>query len=87
MRRLAIGLLVVLVAAAPAGADIVDKKQSVDERIASLQGRVQAAKEKEAALQSEIDAVSDEDPRARAARSATSRSAWRRSSTSSSCAS
>jgi murein DD-endopeptidase MepM/ murein hydrolase activator NlpD len=58
MRRLVIGLLVVLIVAAPAGADIVDKKQSVDERIASLQGRVQAAKEKEAALQSEIDAVS-----------------------------
>jgi murein DD-endopeptidase MepM/ murein hydrolase activator NlpD len=58
MRRLAIGLVLVLAAAAPAGADIVDKKQSVDERIASLQGRVQAAKEQEAALQSEIDAVS-----------------------------
>ena len=58
MRRLAIGLLVVLAAASPAGADIVGKKQSVDSRIASLQSRVATAKQKEAALQGEIDAVS-----------------------------
>ncbi len=58
MRRLAIGLLVVLAAASPAGADIVGKKQSVDSRIASLQSRVAAARQKESALQGEIDAVS-----------------------------
>jgi murein DD-endopeptidase MepM/ murein hydrolase activator NlpD len=58
MRRLAIGLLVVLAAAAPAGADIVDKKQSVDDRIATLQTRVEAAQQRESALRSEIDAVS-----------------------------
>ena len=60
MRRLLVGLLVVLAAATPAGADIVDKKHSVDDRIASLQGRVQAAKEKEAALKGEIDSVSSQ---------------------------
>ena len=58
MRRFALGLLAVLVVAAPAGADIVDRKQSVDTRIASLQDRVADAKEKEAALKAEIDAVS-----------------------------
>ena len=47
-----------LLVSAPAGADIVDRKQSVDSRIASLQDRLAKAKEKEAALQQEIDAVS-----------------------------
>jgi murein DD-endopeptidase MepM/ murein hydrolase activator NlpD len=56
--RLVLGLVVLLAAAAPAGADIVDKKQSVDSRIAALQDRVSAAREREAALQKEIDAVS-----------------------------
>ena len=58
MRRVLLGLIVVLAAASPAGADTIGKKQSVDARIASLQTRVQASKEKEAALQGEIDAVS-----------------------------
>jgi murein DD-endopeptidase MepM/ murein hydrolase activator NlpD len=58
MRRLALGLVVVLVVAAPAGADIVDRKQSVDARINSLQDRVAAAKQKETALRAEIEAVS-----------------------------
>ncbi len=58
MRRLVIGLLAVLVLAGPAGADIVDKKQSVDDRISSLRSRLDAAKAKEAALQQEIDSVS-----------------------------
>ena len=58
MRRLAVGLLALLIVAAPAGADVVDRKQSVDSRIASLQDRVAAAKQKEAALQAEIDSVS-----------------------------
>jgi murein DD-endopeptidase MepM/ murein hydrolase activator NlpD len=51
-------LVALLVVAAPAGADIVDRKESVDSRIASLQDRVEAAKQKEAALQAEIDSVS-----------------------------
>jgi murein DD-endopeptidase MepM/ murein hydrolase activator NlpD len=59
-RRLLIGALVVLAAAAPAFADIVDKKQSIDSRISRLQERVQAAKEREAQLHSEIDSVSGE---------------------------
>ncbi|HEY7694186.1 MAG TPA: peptidoglycan DD-metalloendopeptidase family protein [Gaiellaceae bacterium] len=58
MRRLALGLALLLLAATPAGADIVDRKQSVDARIAALQDRVAAAQEKETALQGEIDAVS-----------------------------
>ncbi len=58
MRRLVIGLVVLLVAAAPAGADVIGRKQAVDTRISSLQERVAAAKEKEAALQREIDGVS-----------------------------
>ena len=37
MRRLALGLVALLVVAAPAGADIVDRKQSVDSRITALQ--------------------------------------------------
>jgi murein DD-endopeptidase MepM/ murein hydrolase activator NlpD len=58
MRRLALGLVALLVVAAPAGADIVDRKQSVDARIASLQDRVAAAQEKEQALRQEVDEVS-----------------------------
>ena len=51
-------LAALAIAAAPAGADIVDKKQSVDSRIASLRDNVQAAKAREEALQREIDEVS-----------------------------
>jgi murein DD-endopeptidase MepM/ murein hydrolase activator NlpD len=58
MRRLALGLVALLVVAAPAGADIVDRKQSVDARIAALQDRVTAAQQREAALRQEIDDVS-----------------------------
>ena len=58
MRRLGVCLVALLVIAAPAGADIVDRKESVDSRIASLQDRVEAAKQKEAGLQAEIDSVS-----------------------------
>ncbi len=46
------------IAAAPAGADVIDKKRSVDSRIAGLRDNVQAAKAREAALQREIDEVS-----------------------------
>ena len=51
-------LAILATAAAPAGADIVDRKRSVDSRIASLRDNVQAAKAREATLQEEIDAVS-----------------------------
>jgi murein DD-endopeptidase MepM/ murein hydrolase activator NlpD len=58
MRRLAIGLLALLVVAAPAGADIVHRKDSVDARISSLQDRMAEEQQKEAALRAEIEAVS-----------------------------
>jgi murein DD-endopeptidase MepM/ murein hydrolase activator NlpD len=58
MRRLLVGLLVLLAAATPAAADVIEKKHSVDARIAQLRGRVQAAQQREAALQGEIDSVS-----------------------------
>src|SRR3954453_12593870 len=59
-RRLVIGVLALLVAATPAFADIVEKKNSIDSRIVELQGQVQGAKSKEAALQQEIDSVSSD---------------------------
>jgi len=58
MRRFVLGLIVVLAAAAPAAADVIEKKHSVDTRIAQLRDKVQAAREREAALQHEIDSVS-----------------------------
>jgi murein DD-endopeptidase MepM/ murein hydrolase activator NlpD len=60
IRRLAACALVVLAAATPAFADIVEKKHSIDNRIAELQDRVQATKDREAALQREIDSVSSD---------------------------
>ena len=57
-RRLVIGVLALLAAATPALADVVEKKQSIDAKIAALQDRVQTTKNREAALQQEIDAVS-----------------------------
>ena len=57
-RRIVIGVLVLLAAATPALADIVEKKQSIDAKIAGLQDRVQATKDREAELQQEIDDVS-----------------------------
>jgi len=59
-RRLLIGVLAALAAAAPALGDVVEKKQSIDSRIAHLQDRVQSTKDREAALQHEIDSVSGE---------------------------
>lgn len=58
MRRLVIGLAVLLAVGAPATAGIIAKKQSVDQRIADLRNRVEAAKAREAALQREIDSAS-----------------------------
>jgi murein DD-endopeptidase MepM/ murein hydrolase activator NlpD len=59
MRRLAIGILLVLVAATPAAADdVIGKKRSVDSRIAELRDTVQATREREAALEREISSVS-----------------------------
>ena len=61
VRRAALGFLLVVLAAAPAGADtILEQKQSVDAQIATLGERVQAAQEKEASLRAELDSVSSE---------------------------
>ena len=57
-RRLVVGVLALLAAATPALADVVEKKQSIDAKIAALQDRVEATKNREATLQQEIDAVS-----------------------------
>jgi murein DD-endopeptidase MepM/ murein hydrolase activator NlpD len=57
-RRLVIGVLALLAAATPALADVVEKKQSIDAKIAALQDRVETTKNREATLQQEIDAVS-----------------------------
>jgi murein DD-endopeptidase MepM/ murein hydrolase activator NlpD len=61
VRRAALGLLLVVLAAAPAGADtIIEQKQSVDAKIASLGARVQATQKKEASLRAELNSVSSE---------------------------
>ena len=53
-RRLLLGLIVMLIIAAPAGADIAGRKQSVDARIGRLQTQIAAAKQREAALAEDI---------------------------------
>jgi murein DD-endopeptidase MepM/ murein hydrolase activator NlpD len=53
-----VAFTVALAVAAPATAGIIEKKRSVDQRIADLQANVQAAREREAALQQEIDSAS-----------------------------
>jgi murein DD-endopeptidase MepM/ murein hydrolase activator NlpD len=58
-RRLVLVLAVALLAAAPAGADtIVDRKQSVDERIAALNEKVARIRGHERTLEGEIAAAS-----------------------------
>jgi murein DD-endopeptidase MepM/ murein hydrolase activator NlpD len=59
-RRILLGLVVVLAVAAPAlGDDIRDKKQSVDQQIASLDSRLAQHRAGERALRGEIDAVTE----------------------------
>ena len=54
-------LVLVVVAAAPAGADtIVERKQSVDAKIAALGEQVAKTQEREASLRAEVEAVSSE---------------------------
>ncbi|MER3412086.1 MAG: hypothetical protein C4305_07215, partial [Thermoleophilia bacterium] len=56
--RLALFTLLVLVVAAPAGADsIADRKQAVDSRIAALRERVDRMREQEEAVRAEIEAI------------------------------
>jgi murein DD-endopeptidase MepM/ murein hydrolase activator NlpD len=57
-RRLVLGAVALLAVAAPATAGIIDRKHSVDDRIAHLRERVAAAQQKEAALQHEIESAS-----------------------------
>jgi murein DD-endopeptidase MepM/ murein hydrolase activator NlpD len=57
-RRLVLGAVVVLAVAAPATAGVIQRKHSVDQRIAELRDRVEAAKRKEAVLEREIDSAS-----------------------------
>jgi murein DD-endopeptidase MepM/ murein hydrolase activator NlpD len=59
-RRLLVGLAFVLAVAAPAAADIIERKESVDDRIAELRERVEAAREREAVLEREIASTSAE---------------------------
>jgi murein DD-endopeptidase MepM/ murein hydrolase activator NlpD len=54
MRRFALALLILLVAAAPALGDDVTKKHHVDSRIAALNGRIAKQKQQEQALRSSV---------------------------------
>jgi murein DD-endopeptidase MepM/ murein hydrolase activator NlpD len=51
-------VLFALVAAAPAGGALSDRKQSVDERLSDVQAKLEQAKERESALSAEILSVS-----------------------------
>lgn len=57
LRRLALVLLVVLAAAAPAAADLGQRKHALDDRVVTLRDRIVAARAREQTLASEIDAV------------------------------
>jgi murein DD-endopeptidase MepM/ murein hydrolase activator NlpD len=59
MRRLALALLLLLVAAAPALGDDVAKKQQVDSRIASLQDKLDVQRQREHALRNEVAGYTD----------------------------
>jgi murein DD-endopeptidase MepM/ murein hydrolase activator NlpD len=54
MRRLAVALLLVLVAATPALGDDASKKHHIDSRIGALQGRISSHQKQEAALKGEV---------------------------------
>jgi murein DD-endopeptidase MepM/ murein hydrolase activator NlpD len=58
-RRLAIGLLLCLVLAAPAGADLTTRKQYVDGQILRLHEKIASAKAQEGVLTSQIDAYTE----------------------------
>ena len=59
MRRLALALLLLLVAAAPALGDDVAKKHQVDSRIASLQDKLDVQRQREHALRNEVAGYTD----------------------------
>jgi murein DD-endopeptidase MepM/ murein hydrolase activator NlpD len=58
-RRLALGLLLTLVLAAPAAGDPYDRKRAVDERIATLNERIAETRDREGALTEQISAVTE----------------------------
>jgi murein DD-endopeptidase MepM/ murein hydrolase activator NlpD len=61
VRRAALVLVLVVVAAAPAGADtIVERKQSVDAKIAALGARVAETQREESSLRAEVESASSE---------------------------
>jgi murein DD-endopeptidase MepM/ murein hydrolase activator NlpD len=61
VRRGALVLVLTVIAAAPAGADtIVDRKQSVDAKIAALGARVEKTRQREASLRARLASVSGE---------------------------
>jgi murein DD-endopeptidase MepM/ murein hydrolase activator NlpD len=61
VRRAAVVLVLAVIAAAPAGADtIVERKQSVDAKIAALGEQVANSQEREESLRAEVEAVSAE---------------------------
>jgi murein DD-endopeptidase MepM/ murein hydrolase activator NlpD len=51
---------ILLAIAAPAGAGVIERKQSVDQRIAALRSRLEEARAREAVLQTEIDGASEQ---------------------------
>ena len=58
-RRLALGLILTLVLAAPAAGDPYDRKRAVDERISTLNERIAEAREREGALTEQISDVTE----------------------------
>ena len=61
VRRAALVLVLAVVAAAPAGADtIVERKQSVDAKIAALGERVAETQQEEASLRAQVESASSE---------------------------
>ncbi len=61
VRRAALVLVLAVVAAAPAGADtIVERKQSVDAKIAALGARVAETQREESSLRAEVESASSE---------------------------
>jgi murein DD-endopeptidase MepM/ murein hydrolase activator NlpD len=59
-RRGLVGISLLLAIAAPAAAGVIERKQSVDQRIATLRSRVEAARAREVVLQRQIDNTSEQ---------------------------
>ena len=58
VRRAALVLVLAVVAAAPAGADtLVERKQSVDAKIAALGDQVAETQQKEASLRAQVESA------------------------------